>query len=176
MTWVKPGAEFAELFQTYQRSAWRWECQGTYREPDEREPLQAWRDGRPDFSFADAWFAQIRQHRAEGKVFERVRMLTDPLTEYLKWLAAMTRLNIEAGEDVRWIGETQARGLGAPTHDFYIFDDARVAILHFDDDGVSGAEVTDNPDVLAEHRRWRDAVWPVAVRHVEQFAPTTRSP
>ncbi len=176
MTWVHRGSEFAELFTTFERSAWRWECQGTYREPDEQAPIQAWREGRPDYSFADAWFAQIRWQRAEGKTIERVRMLTDPLTEYLQWLASMTHLNIESGEDIRWIGQTHARELGAPEHDFYIFDDARVAILRFDDNGVSGAEVTDTPAVVATHRRWRDTVWPLAVRHAVQFEPAKRSP
>lgn len=176
MTWVKSGAEFAELFRTFERSAWRWECQGTYREPDEREPLQAWRDGHPTYAFMDDWLAQIRQQTAEGKTFERVRMLTEPPTEYLRWLFGFTHLNIEAGEDIRWIGEDQAHKLGAPDHDFYLFDDRLVALLHFDDNGVAGAEVTDEPGIVADRRRWRDLVWSVAVPHDQQFAPTTRSP
>ena len=176
MTWVKPGAEFADLFHTFESSAWRWECQGTYREPVEREPLQAWRDGRPDFAFMQPWLDQIRAHRAEGKAFERVRMMTSPPTEYLRWEFEFTPLNIEAGEDIRWISEEHARELGAPGHDFYIFDDRRVAVLRFDNNGVSGAEVTDDPATVAEHRQWRDRVWPVAIAHNQQFAPTTRSP
>ncbi|UUV34360.1 hypothetical protein NQK81_13195 [Amycolatopsis roodepoortensis] len=176
MTWVNRGAEFADLLRTFKTSAWRWECQGTYHEPEEQGPIQAWREGRPDFAFVEPWFAQIRRQRAEGKRFERVRMLTDPLTEYLQWLAAMTHLNIAAGEDIRWIGETEARELGAPRHDFYILDDERVAIMHFDERGAAGAEVTDDPVVVDDHRRWRDTVWPVAVRHAELFEPAKRSP
>ncbi|RSD22023.1 DUF6879 family protein [Amycolatopsis eburnea] len=176
MAWVKPGAEFAELLASFERSAWRWECQGTYREPDEREPLQAWRNGRPDYSFMDPWLDQIRRQRAEGKRFERVRLLTDPPTEYLRWLFGFTHLNVDAGEDIRWIGERQARELDAPSYDFYLLDDLKVAVLHFDENGVSGAELTDHPDTVAEHRRWRDRVWPVAVPHDMQFEPTTRSP
>lgn len=176
MPWVKPGAEFAELLRSFERSAWRWECQGTYREPDEREPLQAWRDGHPDYSFMQPWLSQIREQRAAGKTFERVRMLTEPLTEYLRWLIGFTDLNVEAGEDIRWIAEGYARPLGAPEHDFYLFDDRVVGILHFDDNGVAGVEVTDEPGTVAEHRRWRNRIWPVAVPHAQQFAPTPRSP
>lgn len=175
--WVPPGDEFAELLRSgFTRSAWRWECQGTYHEPDEREPLQAWRDGRPDFRFLEGWLAQIRRQRAEGKTFQRVRLLTDPLTEYLRWMSEFTSLNVEAGEDIRWIGQRRARELGAPTHDFYLLDDERVAIMQFDSHGVAGIEVTDEPGTLAGHRRWRDIVWPAAVPHAEQFTPTTRSP
>lgn len=176
MTWIKPGPEFADLFRSFERSAWRWECQGTYREPDEQAPLQAWRDGHPDYAFMQPWLDQIRELRAAGKTFERVRMMTDPPTDYLRWMFQVTPLNIEAGEDIRWIGEGHARKLGAPREDFYLFDDRTVAVLHFDDNGVAGAELSDDPATVAPYRRWRDLVWPVAVPHDKQFAPTTRSP
>jgi hypothetical protein len=175
MAWIKPGAEFADLCRNFAHSAWRWECQGTYHEAEEREPLLAWRDGHPDNSFLTPWLDQIRALRAQGRTFERVRMMTDPPTEYLRWMFEITHLNVEAGEDIRWIGEDHARRLGAPGEDFYLFDDRLVATLHFDENGVAGAEVTDDPDTVARHRQWREIVWPVAVPHNEQFAPT-RSP
>ncbi|WP_020660877.1 DUF6879 family protein [Amycolatopsis benzoatilytica] len=176
MTWVKPGAEFAALFHTFESSAWRWECQGTYREPEEREPLQAWWDGRPDNSFMEPWLEQIREFRAAGKTFERVRMMTNPPTEYLRWMFEITPLNVGAGEDIRWIGEEHARKLGSPGEDFYLFDDRLVAVLEFDDNGVAGAELSDDPATVARYRQWREIVWPVAVPHDKQSAPTTRSP
>jgi len=176
MAWVRPGAEFAELLRSFESSAWRWECQGTYREPDESEPLQAWRDGQPYDGFMDGWLAQIRQLRAADRTFERVRMLTDPPTEYLSWMIGITHLNVEAGEDIRWIDEQEARELGAPRYDFYILDDRVVARLHFATIGLVGAEVTDEPGTVIEHRRWRDVVRPVAVPHDKKFPPATRSP
>ncbi|WP_329064851.1 DUF6879 family protein [Amycolatopsis sp. NBC_01480] len=175
MTWIKPGPEFADLLRSYEQTAWRWECQGTYREPDEQRPLQAWRDGHPDYAFLQPWLDQIRTQRAAGKRFERVRLLTDPPTEYLRWMLQLTHLNIDAGEDIRWISEGHARKLGAPPADFYLLDDRIVATLHFDENGVAGVEVTDDPATVAQHRRWRDIVWPVAVPH-DKLAPTTRSP
>lgn len=176
MAWVRPGAEFAELLLSFERSAWRWECQGTYREPDESEPLQAWREGRPDDGFLDGWLAQIRQLRATGRTFERVRMLTDPPTEYLKWMISLTHRNVEAGEDIRWIDEHEAREFDAPRYDFYLLDDRLVAQLHFDATGLAGAEVTNEPGTVIEHRRWRDVLRSVAVPHDKKFPPTTRSP
>lgn len=176
MQWIKPGAEFADLLRSFKRTAWRWECQGTYREPDEQEPLQAWRAGRPTYEFMSPWLDQIRHQLAEGKTFERVRMIPDPPTEYVRWLYGFTHLNVSAGEDIRWIDEEHARELGAPTRDFYLFDDQTVGILHFGDNGVSGVELTDEPGTVAEHQRWKDRVWPVAVPHSQQLEPTTRSP
>lgn len=174
--WIRPGEEFAQLCTSYGTSAWRWECQGTYREPNEREPLQRWREGEPDWSFMDEWLATIRALRAAGKTFERARMVTEPPTEYLRWMFAFTHLNTEAGEDIRWITESRARELGMPTYDFYLFDNERVATMHFDENGVAGAEVTDDAEVLAEHQRYRDLVWPAAIPHSQSEYAPTRSP
>ncbi|MQA08436.1 MAG: hypothetical protein GEU98_07755 [Pseudonocardiaceae bacterium] len=175
--WVGPGSDFFRLCTEYRRSSWRWECQGVYHEPDEQEPIRQWREGHQDLSFMDGWVATIRRLRAEGKTFERVRMVTEPPTEYLRWMFSFTHVNIEAGEDIRWITEGRARQISMPEHDFYLFDDDRVAILHFGEHGVSGAEVTDDPEVLTQHQRWRDLVWPLAIPHRDsQYATATRSP
>ena len=175
MAWVRPGEEFAALFRDFRHSAWRWECQGTYHEPGEREPFRRWQAGDPDTTFLDSWAAQVRQFRAEGKTFQRVRMVTEPPTDYLRWMFEVTTMNIAAGEDIRWIAESEAAALGAPRHDFYIFDDTRVAIMEFDENGVAGAEVRDDDATLAEHRRWRDLVWPRATPHDQSEYATTRS-
>lgn len=176
--WIEPGPNFRRLVTEYRQSSWRWECQGAYREPDEREPWALWREGRPDHSFMDGWVATIRGITEAGKRFERVRMVTEPPTDYLRWMFAFTHINIEAGEDIRWLEESRARALEMPMpeHDFYIIDDERVAILHFGDNGVSGVEVLDDAHTVAEHQRWRDLVWPLAVPHMESEYVSMRSP
>lgn len=175
---VKPGPEFRELVTSFRSSAWRWECQGTYREPNEQAPFEAWRAGSSDTSWMDGWAATIRRLTAEGKTFARVRMLTEPLTEYLRWMLSFTHVNVDAGEDIRWVTESTARGLGdMPTHDFYLLDDERVVLMEFGDHGVAGAEVTDDPDIVAQHRAWRDRVVPVAIPHRAYLAQVhMRSP
>jgi hypothetical protein len=175
MAWVARGDEFAALFRGFQRSAWRWECQGTYHEPSEREPFRRWQAGDPDPTYLDGWAATVRGFRAAGKTFQRVRMVTEPPTEYLRWMFEVTSKNVAAGEDIRWITESDAVALGAPRHDFYVFDDERVAIMSFDTNGVAGAEVTDDPATLAQHRRWRDLVWSRATPHDQSAYATTRS-
>lgn len=172
--WVDSGQDFFQLCTTYRHSAWRWECQGVYHEPDEQEPLQRWREGRPDNSFLSGWLSVINRLRAEGKLFNRVRMVTDPPTDYLRWMFSFTHLNIEAGEEIRWIDQQDLPGDGAPEYDYYLLDDERVAVVTFGDNGVVGAEVTDDAHVVERHRQWRDFVWPIATPHGEsQYA--TRS-
>lgn len=168
--WIERGEPFAHLFGEFARSAWRWECQGEYREPAESEPFRLWRAGRGDDTWLRPWADQVRAYRRAGKTFQRARMLTEPPTEYLRWMLDVTRLNVEAGEDIRWIDERRARAMDAPRDDFYLFDDDRVAVLKFDERGVSGAELIDDPDVVGEYRAWRDRVWPVAVPHARYIA------
>lgn len=164
---INPDDEFAALLRTVTRSSWRWECQGDYRV--DHQKVQGWLSGESrENEEAREWVRFIGGLRQSGIPWERVRMLTEPLSDYLAWMLANTDWNINAGEDIRWIKESKARELGAPDYDFYIFDDNRVVIMHFDEEKVlTGAEVVDEEDVVAEHRAWRDTVWPHAVPHRE---------
>jgi hypothetical protein len=171
MTDLVRGEDFARLFHTFGRVAWRWEAQGTYREPYEVEPWQRWRDGVPDdYEWMQSWLEDIRVATRAGRRFERVRMLTDPLTEYLEWQIEVTPLNIGAGEDIRVLPERRARELGLPGDDFWLFDDERVARMHFGSAGFDGAEIITAPDVVARHVAWRELAWTHAVRFDEYQA------
>lgn len=148
------------MFRQFDSTAWRWEAQGTYNEPYELEPWQRWREGQPDdYEWMSSWLDDIRQATASGQRFERVRMLTDPLTEYLRWQAEVTPLNLAAGEDIRVLPERRARELKLPDYDFWLFDDARVAVLHFGGAGLEAAEIISAPDVVDRHREWRRLAW-----------------
>ncbi|PKV95937.1 hypothetical protein ATK30_6870 [Amycolatopsis echigonensis] len=166
-----PNQQLDLLFGSFARSSWRWECQGDYA--IDAAALQRWRDGRPaDMTRKAPWLQYIREITAAGKTFDRVRMLTEPPTEYLRWLVEQTDSNIDAGEDIRWITQSAAAELGMPSYDFYLFDDSRVAIMRFGPDKLlSDLEIRDEPDVVARHRAYRDAVWPRAMPHSDYYAP-----
>src|SRR5882724_9711205 len=134
-TWIDPNEGFAELFATIKRSSWRWECQGYYRVDD--EAVQRWLDGEPtvDGTEYQEWRHYIRGLNEAGIPFQRARMLTEPLNDYLRWmLATTTQHNVAAGEDIRWLSENLARQLEMPGYDFFLFDDDRVVIMEFNDD------------------------------------------
>lgn len=173
-TWIDAGEPFGRLFDEFTRSAWRYECQGEYHEPVEEEPWRQWRGGVRDNSWIKPWTERVREMRRQGKTFQRVRMLTDPLTEYLRWMLYVTDANVAAGDEIRWVDEQTAHDLGMPSYDFYIFDEDRVAIMHFGDHGVVGADLIDDEDVVARHLAWQAQVWDVAIDH-EQYV-SQRSP
>lgn len=166
-SWID-AKHFGELFPTIERSSWRWECQGHYAVDE--VALGQWRAGTATRGDADdlAWRDYIHRLGRRGIPFERVRMLTDPLTEYLRWMLDTTDWNIESGEDIRWMEQATAAKLGMPSYDFYIFDDNRVAIFRFDEAKVLlGVHVVDDADVVEQHQAWRAAAWARAIPHVE---------
>ncbi|SFP07660.1 hypothetical protein SAMN05421810_101885 [Amycolatopsis arida] len=149
---LTPRADFEALFDTFTESAWRLECQGVYREPEEAEPLRRFLAGEPDDL---AWYADwpewVRGARASGRTIGRVRVLTEPLTDYLRFeLGRLTPPAVDAGEDIRLLAPDEFDALGLPREDFWIFDDAQVAVLHFGDHGVSGVELITEPGRVAE--------------------------
>ncbi|HEX3784332.1 MAG TPA: hypothetical protein VHX38_32135 [Pseudonocardiaceae bacterium] len=167
--YLDPDADFDEIFAAVRSSSWRWECQGHYA-VDEAE-LREWQTGlvHEEDDSDRAWYAYIHDLGERGIPFERVRMLTEPLTNYLRWMLATTHHNITAGEDIRWIGQHVAAELGMPDYDFYLFDDDRVLILHFDDrKTLVGQELVDDPVIVERHRQWRALVWARAIRHADQ--------
>ncbi|MFF5992565.1 DUF6879 family protein [Prauserella flavalba] len=164
---MSPTDRLDELFREFTASSWRWECQGDYA--IDAAKLQRWRDGLPpDLDAKRPWLDYIRSVTEAGKTWQRVRMLTEPLTEYLRWLIEQTQVNVDAGEDIRWIRESQARELGMPNYDFYLFDDERVAIMRFGDDKLlAELDVLDDPATVKQHQHYRDIVWPPSIPHSE---------
>jgi hypothetical protein len=156
-------AEFERLFDRFTRSAWRLECQGVYNEPEEREPLKRFLAGEPDDG---AWFADwpvwIRAQRAAGRTVSRVRVMTEPLTDYLRFQFTITPPAVEAGEDIRLLPAAAFAALDLPREDFWLFDDTVVALLHFGDDGVAGVEIITDDPTVATFRERRRRTWDAA--------------
>lgn len=163
--------DFAALFPTVQRSSWRWECQGWYAVdmPD----VDRWLRREPAIETDEdrSWIDYISSLHAAAIPFRRVRMITEPITDYLRWMLTTSDRNVAAGEDIRWIDQRQVVDLGPPDYDFYIFDDDRVVILRFDPaKELVGVELDDSPDIVEQHQQWRDHVWPLATPHADYLA------
>lgn len=169
-----PNTRLNNLFESFTRSAFRWECQGEYAIDADR--LQAWREGRPqDMTAKAAWLAYIRSITAAGKRWERVRMVPDPVPEYLLWLYEQTDSNVAAGEDIRWIDQAAAATLEPPDHDFYLFDGSLVAVMNFGPDMLlADLKLVDDPTIVGLYRNYQNAVWRLAVRHAEYSMPAER--
>lgn len=162
-------AEFVELFDTFTESAWRLEIQGTYDEPEEREPLRRFLAGEPDdLEWMSDWFAWIREITLAGRQFGRVRVLVEPPTDYQRFeLGLLTPPAVDAGEDIRVLPADRVHELRLPLHDFWLFDDARAAVIHFGPEGVAGAELLDDDAAVQPFREIRDRAWDASVPYRE---------
>jgi hypothetical protein len=132
--------EFGALFERFERSAFRVEVRDHYDVDEEREEFAAFLEGRalpPRTAESHAWLGLVAASTAAGRVIERVRIVSEPLTDYTRYEFAAYRDNIAAGEKIRVIPR---RALAPPdqswaSEDFWIFDDALVVLLSYDERG-----------------------------------------
>lgn len=163
MTGLINRGEFESLFDRFTSSAWRLEVQGSYDEPEEREPLRRWLAGDPDDSWMADWYAWVREVTAAGRGVGRVRVLTEPLTTYLQFELSITGPAVQAGEDIRIVPADVAARTELGDEDFWLFDDKLVAAIRFGDTGVAGAELIDDPAAVARYRAIQHRALSVAV-------------
>ncbi|MGW6027605.1 DUF6879 family protein [Streptomyces sp. NPDC055099] len=161
-----------ELFNSFERDAFHLELRDDYGSPIEDTPYARWQRGElDDYTWLDPWRALMGRVTGQGKTVRRVRVVTEPHSRYVAWEHSLTPLNIEAGEDIRWLPRHQLpRGIAFPAdgNDWWLYDDRLLAIGHFDAEGrVLGTELTEDPDLVARCIRVRDLLWTLAIAHAE---------
>jgi hypothetical protein len=165
-------AQRDELFHSFERDAFHLELRDDYGSPVEDTPYARWQRGEPDdFGWLDPWKTLMRQVTGEGRTVRRVRVITEPHSQYVRWEHSLTVQNLEVGEDIRWLPRHRLpEGLTFPVNgnDWWLYDDRLVAVGHFDEDGrVLGSELIADAEIVAECVRVRDLVWSLAARHAE---------
>ncbi|ARF55093.1 DUF6879 family protein [Streptomyces gilvosporeus] len=165
-------AQRDELFNSFERDAFHLELRDDYGSPTEDDAYARWKRNEPDdYKWLDPWFGMIRRVTEEAKTVRRVRVITEPHSQYVTWEHSLTDMNIEAGEDIRWLPRHQLpEGITFPLQgsDWWLYDDRLLAVGHFDEDGrVLGSEVIEAPALVAECVRVRDLVWSLSTPHRE---------
>lgn len=164
MSRLVSGEEFEKFVLGYTRCAFRLETRDRYRAKEEHEPLRRFLAGCPDYAWNEGWAEMIRRRTAAGQRMERVRVVSWPHGDYARFLLDLARVNVAAGEDIRYLPRRKAAGLDLPGHDFWLIDFSRVGILRFGgDDVLAGAEVTADPQIVARYRRYREGAWRAAI-------------
>ena len=168
MTGLIYSQAFADFVLGYEHTAFRLETRERYNEPEETEPLRRFFAGEPDYAWNDDWVALMRRRSADGRRMQRVRIVTEPHSDYTRFGLDLARVNVPAGEDIRYLPRERATGLDLPGHDFWLIDSTRLAILHFgEDDVLLGAEVHADPAVVVKHCYFRDVAWHYAIPFAE---------
>lgn len=164
---------FDELLDGAQQSAVHLEMRDAYAVDYESAHFRKWRetgerslDPPPDYFFD--WVDLIRRAVARGVSVRRARIVSEPVTEYIRYEHAGTPINIAAGEQVRWLPRRRASDIAVPGNDFWLIDESLIRWNHFTGDGRSaGGELSDNPATAKLCSTAFEAVWQRAVPHNE---------
>ncbi|PSL00151.1 hypothetical protein CLV63_102278 [Murinocardiopsis flavida] len=165
------GDAFNELFRSYRHTAWRLETRTAYAKAEEDGPFRDWLSGKePDLEWFKPWLRMLRAELPTGKRMERVRLIDDPPSDYLRWELWATPYNLGAGEDIRYLPRAHPIVAELPDHDFWVFDSRTVARFEYDGDRPLGVRMDDDPATVVTALAARDAAWHYALGYIEYMA------
>lgn len=162
---------FAELFDGAQRSAVHLEMRDAYGVADEAEDFVRWkstglRDVDPGSAYWAPWVDLVRRAVARGVSVRRARIVSEPVSDYIRFEHAGTPVNLQAGEQVRWLARRRASDIALPGNDFWLIDGRVIRWNHFTGDGASGGgEASEDPDAAKLCAEAFETVWGRAVPH-----------
>ncbi|MFC9290231.1 DUF6879 family protein [Streptomyces sp. NPDC057052] len=156
------GDEWRAMFRGIESEAWRLETLPQYLVPQEAEEIAAFRAGKrvDPHTYSSPYTEDLKRLRGEGKRKGRVRILTRPLSEYLRFeFSRYYAPHALAGEDIRILDVT---GRENPLHgvqDFWLFDRSTVVLMNYEKDGtqVSRELYEGNPAPYVEYQRIAEA-------------------
>ncbi len=133
----------------------------------------AWQSGRrldpaDRTSWWGGWHDAVR-----GVVVRRLRVVSEPISDYLRYEFDGTFTNVAAGELVRWLPRREAVGLAFPGMDCWVFDGALALFHHFAGNGQldeNGREYTDDRSLVKLCGDAFEAAWQRAIPH-EEYRP-----
>src|SRR4051794_5764553 len=142
-----------------------------YMVDSEAERIAAWRAGhRYDPADRSAWWrpwlSLVAETVARGVVVRRARVVSEPVSEYIRYSSSYAFTNVAAGEALRWLPRQSASDLALPGNDFWLVDRRLVLFNYFDGEGrPTGTGVTEDPEVAKLCADAFDAVWERGIDH-----------
>ncbi|MGH2639287.1 MAG: DUF6879 family protein, partial [Rhabdochlamydiaceae bacterium] len=131
-----------ELFDNFEVSVFRLETLSQYLVDQDIERIAAWKEGKllPERSIRTSpWLRRISETTRLGKIWSRVHVIDQPLTDYLRFEIASYAQNVSAGEEVRIADRAMSPELDCLRKDFWMLDseteNALVILMDYDADG-----------------------------------------
>lgn len=166
---------FVDQLAACRRSAVHLEMRDVYAVGDEVDDFEAWKRGhRTDWNDRSTWWHPFYQAVADavarGVVVRRARVVSEPVSEYIRYEHHITRANVIAGEQVRWLPRRRASDLALPGNDFWLFDGRLVLWNHFTGDGElspEGKEISADRAVVELCATAFESVWQRGIDHAD---------
>jgi hypothetical protein len=154
------------------KRAFHLEQRDAYNVESEDEPFGRWLDGEPDdYAWHADWLGFVREATAAGVQVQRVRLATIPHSNYVRWGLDVSPLNIQAGEDIRYLARELAQGIDLPREDYWLLDDDLLILSVFSPDGRTGGFARPSaPALLRQCVTVRDQVWERAIPYAQYVA------
>ncbi|MEV0115525.1 DUF6879 family protein [Streptomyces sp. NPDC050844] len=132
------GDEWRRRFAEIKQEAWRLETLPQYLVPQEAEQFAAFRDDRPITPYtASSYTDRVSRQRAEGKRNGRVHVVTQPLSDYLRFeFTRFYTVHVRAGDDIRILDVTNRPNPLEGAQDFWLFDRTEVVLMNYEADGT----------------------------------------
>ena len=162
---------FPELLGTATRSAVHLEMRDSYAVDYEKGPFADWRAGHRHnpadrTSWWRPWLDLIQETVGRGVVVRRARIVSEPVSEYTRFLYDGTFTNVAAGEQVRWLPRRHASNIPLPGNDFWLIDGRLIRWNHFTGEGASaGGEISEDPAAAKLCGDAFETVWARAIPH-----------
>lgn len=162
---------FADLLDGAQQSAVHLEMRDTYSAASEADQLARWKatgtvDDDPESPYWAPWTHLIRRLVQRGVVVRRARIVSEPVSDYIRYEHAVTSVNLAAGEQVRWLPRRRASDIALPGNDFWLIDGRLIRWNHFTGEGASApGEISEDPAVAKLCADAFEAVWARATPH-----------
>jgi hypothetical protein len=77
--------------------------------------MAKWRRGEPDdLAWLGWWLEMLRGHRAAGRTCRRARVVSEPLSDYQRWVLSHAEVFVDAGEDIGYLPRPRLTTVALP--------------------------------------------------------------
>jgi hypothetical protein len=165
------------LIATFARTAIHLEMRDIYATDIEKSRYARWLAGEPLDPASEAewwrpWRTMMRANIEAGKSMRRLRIISEPVTDYIRFEWLDTDQLVRVGEQVHWLPRRNASALMLPGNDFWLFDSELIVFTHFAGDGrVLGHERTTDPGIIGQCAAAFEAGWQIAIPH-SRYTPS----
>lgn len=159
--------DFDRLLREFKRESVHLETRDAYGTAVELPHMAKWATGEPDdLEWLQGWCATLREHVKAGKSIRRIRIVSEPLSDYQRWSYSIAYPMVAAGEDIRWVPRRLVSSIAFPGNDFYLFDDRLVVFLIYAGNGLAIDKATStDPHDIALCRSAFETVWALSISH-----------
>ncbi|WP_338028297.1 DUF6879 family protein [Actinomadura graeca] len=115
------------------------------------------------------WTDTVRNAVARGLDVRRVRVVSEPVSDYIRFEHAVTeRVNVAGGERIRWLSRARTWDLLLPGCDLWLVDDETALFYFFAPDGEPvGSQASTHPAIVSRCVDAVAAAWGRGIDHAD---------